>query len=182
MSSVVGVAGRRIDAEGARIARFPLKSVPKVEARLERHFAAWKPHRLVSSAACGADLLALTIAERRGIRSTIVLPFAPAQFKKTSVTDRPDGRWGPMFDSVISSAEASGQLQVLNSEGDSVAAYRAVNDAIWREVMAFAEVSQATPLAVIIWEGAKRGDEDLTAEFADAARRLGVQIEVVNTL
>ena len=37
-------------------------------------------------------------------------------------------------------------------------------------------------LAVLVWEGVSRGDDDMTAAFGDGARSLGVRVDQVLTL
>src|SRR5215475_9263435 len=86
---IVALAGRRIDAEGSESIRFPMKNVELVKERLRTLFISLKPQVLVCSAACGADLVALQVAGELKIRRSIVLPFAQAAFKSSSVVDRP---------------------------------------------------------------------------------------------
>ena len=63
---VIAFAGRRIDAPDAEVARFPASRVDAAEARLEQVIRERGAVALVSSAACGADLVALAVAERLG--------------------------------------------------------------------------------------------------------------------
>ncbi len=72
---IVALAGRRIDAEAAQTASFPLANVARVRQELHDLLVKLKPLALVSSAACGADLLALDEAGALGIRRRVVLPF-----------------------------------------------------------------------------------------------------------
>ena len=61
------MAGRRIDPEPAEARRFPFERVPKVEGELHRLFEDIGVSFLVTSAACGADLLALKVAGEMSI-------------------------------------------------------------------------------------------------------------------
>src|SRR5512132_2440642 len=97
---IIAVAGRRIDAEGASPARFPLKNVALVRQRLEEVFSRETATAVVSSGACGADLVALTAAGARGMRRRMVLPFGRDEFRTSSVIDRP-GDWGPVYDRLL---------------------------------------------------------------------------------
>jgi hypothetical protein len=63
---VIAVAGRRIDAAHAEVPHFSLHNVPIVERRLIELFEREAATALVSSAACGADLVALRVAGVRG--------------------------------------------------------------------------------------------------------------------
>ncbi|HEX8697555.1 MAG TPA: hypothetical protein VF815_01835 [Myxococcaceae bacterium] len=99
---------------------------------------------LVCSASCGADLIALRVASALKLRRRIVLPFAPEQFRETSVTDRPDEQWGGMFDQAISEAKAEGELVVLTGAGDHAQAYAAANEALIQEARTLASTLQRT--------------------------------------
>src|SRR5688500_11638506 len=97
---VIALAGRRIDAEGAEIRRFPLQNVDTVEQRLHVFLERNGSTTLVSSAACGADLLAQAAAGLLGIRRLVILPFERDRFRETSVTDRP-GDWGQAYERLL---------------------------------------------------------------------------------
>jgi hypothetical protein len=88
LGSVIAVAGRRIDAANAQVARFPFENVSAVRSALLRTFGNAGARLIVASAACGSDLLALDAASAMGIDTRIVLPFAPEVFRETSVVDR----------------------------------------------------------------------------------------------
>ena len=67
---------------------------------------------LVCSAASGADLLALGVASEMGIRRRVLLPFARALFRETSVADRP-GDWGERYDRVLNEVRTAARLSHL---------------------------------------------------------------------
>ena len=117
MATTIALAGRRIDAPDAETPRFPLANVPLVRDRLRAFFVERGAGTLVCSAACGADLVALEAAESLGMRRRIVLPFDPARFRQTSVTDRP-GDWGPTYDRLVETARREGDLVVLEGAGE----------------------------------------------------------------
>lgn len=166
--TVFALAGRRIDAEEADAPRFPLARATAVRDRLTSLFAARQALALVCSAACGADLLALEAALALGIRRRVVLPVGPARFRATSVVDRP-GDWGPRFDRILAAAQTAGDLIVLPGSEDA-ASYAAANAAIVREALVIVPPPRHLA-AVTVWEGAARGEDDLTEDF----RRLAVQ-------
>ena len=91
--TVVALAGRRIDSEGAEIARFPLDQEENVKEQRSVLLENLHPSRLVCSAACGADLLALEAAGELGIPTTVVLPFERQRFPR-QFGCRPTGRLG----------------------------------------------------------------------------------------
>jgi hypothetical protein len=183
MSRVVALAGRRIDAVDANPARFPLELVPLVLDRLRTLFIRHSVSALACSAACGADLTALEVAEELGIRRRIILPFEVERFRETSVTDRPGG-WGALYDRIINEARRAGDLVVLQGAGEGLAAYAAANNRIIEEALALA--GGAPPptglvLTAIVWEGNSRGPDDAVQQFAELARKRELAVEVVST-
>ena len=116
--TVVALAGRRIDSEGAEIARFPLEEEEHVKEQLSVLLEKLHPSMLVCSAACGADLLALEAAAELGIPTTVVLPFDRKRFRASSVVDRP-GEWGPRFDRALKKVAGSGRVRVIAAESTS---------------------------------------------------------------
>ena len=177
MPTTIALAGRRIDPPDAEMPRFPLANVPLVRDRLRALFVERDAGTLVCSAACGADLVALQVAEALGMRFRIVLPFDPARFRETSVTDRP-GDWGQHYDRLVEAARRAGDLVVLEGAGEGGAAYEAANERIIEEAM----VVPGARSAAIVWEGRPRGDGDATAGFADEARRSGMGVAKVLTV
>ncbi|HEX2877210.1 MAG TPA: hypothetical protein VHP33_38430, partial [Polyangiaceae bacterium] len=168
---VVALAGRRVDAADAAEQRFPAANVPAVKERLRKALADAKATTLVCAAACGVDLLALDAAGELGVRRRIVLPTTKAEFRASSVVDRP-GSWGELFDRIISEVEAKGDL-TIHGLGSGDAAYRAGNRAILDDAQALGGDLEAW----VVWNGRPRSDGDITLHFADEAwtRRLRVR-------
>jgi hypothetical protein len=75
MTLAAALAGRRIDAADSKKSRFPLANVSLVRDRLRELFIKRGVDTLVCSAACGADLVALEVAEHLRVRCRIVLPL-----------------------------------------------------------------------------------------------------------
>jgi len=178
---IIALAGRRIDAPDAPTPRFPSENVPLVQSRLADLFAREGATALVSSGACGADLLALEVAGARGMQRRVVLAFDRERFRVTSVTDR-GGDWGAHYDRVLAELDPSGDVVTLDGHGEGTEAYIAVNRAILREAESLARQSSTEAIAVLVWEGAPRGDDDLTASFGEDARGSGLRVESVKTL
>jgi hypothetical protein len=181
---VVALAGRRIDAPNAE-PRFPLANVPKVRKELERRLTT-SVRWLVCSAACGADLLALETADRVGIPYHVVLPFAPSEFRKTSVVDRPGMNWGSIFDDIVAKATRSDRLWVDHLDPKAEDSFRTAN---LRILQLARELSDREPSvagrdvrAMLVWEGRSRGPEDITDHFRREAEQHGFQIENVSTV
>ena len=176
---ILALAGRRIDAEGAQPPRFPLGNAEVVRGRLRALLRVEQPAALASSAACGADLLALLEAGTLGIRRRVVLPFERQRFRASSVTDRP-GDWGPSFDLVVDEVATRGDLVILDgADGDE--AYAAANGRVLDEALRLA-ASPRDAAAVLVWEGASRGAGDLTAAFGDGAAARGLRVIHVKTV
>jgi hypothetical protein len=172
LDRVAALAGRRIDAPDAAQPRFPLSRMPEVRQALAELLHGKKVVALVSSAACGADLLALDVAMQAGIRFRVVLPFGRARFRRTSVIDRP-GEWGPLFDRVIAAADAGGQLIELAHDGEENQAYLLATDAILAEAQKLAQGARA--MAIVVWEGSPRGADDATEAFRQRSRSAGME-------
>lgn len=177
---IAALAGRRVDSGSDEKPRFPLSNVASVRARLFEALQQPGIGTLVSSAACGADLLALEVARAIGLRRRVILPFPLQRFCDTSVTDR-SGEWGPMFDEAVADAGRRGDLVVLDldaSQGDQ--AYRATNKRILDEAQVLAGGTEVK--AIVVWDGVRRGEVDMTADFLEEAERRGIPVSVVSTL
>jgi hypothetical protein len=177
---IIALAGRRVDAAGVKQRRFPADNVDIVRERIHTMLQTQSAVALVGSAACGADLLALSEAGKLGLRRTVVLPFDREKFRTTSVTDRP-GDWGALYDKQLNEVEKSGDLLVIhaNSEDD---VYAEVNHAIVNKALSLAQKLQDQVTAVLVWDGKSRGEGDLTEEFGDFARNMSIPVVDVMTL
>ena len=169
---IVALAGRRIDKEGARPPRFPLANLEFVRQRLHDLLQEEAVTALVSSAACGADLLALSEADAIGIRCRVVLPFDRVRFRETSVLDRP-GDWR-FYDSIIDKVTANNDLITLAASSDEQRAYEAANRAILDEAQALGRATREEVRVVLVWDGRSRGPGDLTEAFGVAAKQKGL--------
>jgi len=152
-----------------------------VRERISGVLSGRKATYLVSSAACGADLLALEAARELNIGTRIVLPFAGDIFRETSVADRP-GDWGNSYDRITVDAERAGDLLLLGCSKDDPAAYAAANKAILDEATTIARSSGLPLAAVIVWDGKSRGPDDLTEQFQKGALERQLPVIEVSTL
>ncbi len=174
--SVIVQAGRRVDAPNAARARFPGANISVVKERLRAQFLENRPIALVSSAACGTDLLALQTAEEMNIERFILLPSKPAAFRVSSVTDRP-GDWGDLFDRVIKKAH----VQVLAvPEGQQ--GYLETNLRLLDKAQSFAKRHEMDVRAMVVWNKRSRGPQDVTAHFLGQARLRHLPIIEISTL
>lgn len=184
---IVALAGRRADTPGASPRRFPLRNVHGVRERLVGLLKARRATTLVSSAACGADLVAQDAARSLGIRRIVVLPYAPAIFRERSVIDRP-GDWGRAYDTLIVEVQSGlvelVQLHETQSPDESHRAFAATNTAIIEraEQLAREAGERESILAIVVWDGASRGPDDLTDEFRRQALARAVPVVEVSTV
>lgn len=174
---IIALAGRRVDPPDAEVPRFPLANVDMLAKRIRELLRSEAALGLVSSAACGADLIAQTEAGRIGLRRRVVLPFAAERFLETSVIDRP-GDWAEPFYEVIRCAEVVN----LAKDGDDSEAYAEVNRRILDEAETLARELDAKATAVMVWDGSPRGKDDLTAAFRDEAQKRGLRVLEVKTM
>ncbi|HKR82934.1 MAG TPA: hypothetical protein VJS37_02095 [Terriglobales bacterium] len=173
---IIALAGRRVDAQDAKSARFPStpENLETVRKRILEMMQTMRVSAIISSAACGADLLALSVAGGLGVRRIIVLPFQREQFRETSVTDRP-GEWGPLFDRILDEVQRAGDLHILNQQAGEEA-YRETNHVIVDKAISLGQRLGVRVTAVLVWDGKSRGEEDLTEEFGQYARRENIAV------
>jgi hypothetical protein len=177
---IIALAGRRVDAIDAKQPRFPLANVPLVRERVHAMLQREGATAVVCAAACGADLVALSEAGSLKLRRRVVLPFERGRFRKTSVIDRP-GDWGAIYDQVLDEVEEANDLIVQQNTGEKED-YMAANLDILDEAGSLAKQSHEAVKAVLIWNAESRGDEDITEEFGNEARRRGWPVVEVSTL
>lgn len=190
---IIALAGRRIDESKTETARFPMANVPIVKERLKILFQQKGATGLVCSAACGADLLALQAAGDLGVRRKIILPSEPEAFRQSSVIDRP-GSWGGIFDKIYRQLKHSGDVSVMKTEAKDDELYLEANDKILDQAVSLAAEHNKNSrssavfvkpdndvLVVIVWEGNTRGENDITADFANKGRQRGFEVVEVMT-
>lgn len=166
--TVAVLGGRRIDAPDASEPRLPQAAEGPVRDAIRGLLAREDVDLLVTSAACGADLLGLQAAEELGVRVRIVLPFDVERFRQQSVTDR-GGRWGSIYDDLVGRAAARGDL-IVREHPEGVDAFAANN----REVLREADAAGAgRGIAILVWDGEASGPEDATADLARRAEGAG---------
>ena len=181
--TVIALAGRRIDAEEAAAKRFPLEAVESVAAALNSLFVTEHAVALVSSAACGSDLIALEVAGRKGLRRRIVLPSTPKEFLGSSVIDRPGGR-GSAFERIIDEVRGNGDLVIVIPPPDRSDPYHFASEAIIAEACRIATEHgpRARKVAVVVWEGQPRAGSDVTEYFRRTALARGFELREILTV
>ncbi|HEU5378925.1 MAG TPA: hypothetical protein VFV38_26165 [Ktedonobacteraceae bacterium] len=147
-----------------------------------------KATALVSSAACGADLLALDVAGELGIRRRVILPFGTERFRALSVIDRP-GEWGTLFDRIISEVCQKKDLIFLHERKTDKTKFIYTNTCIFDEALSLARstaqrnstIISDRIIAVIVWEGKSHGEDDMTVDFAQEAIARSIPITEIAT-
>jgi hypothetical protein len=177
---IIALAGRRVDAADAKQHRFPARNVDIVRERIRAMLQTQCAVALVGSAACGADLLALSEAGKLGLHRKVVLPFDRERFRTTSVTDR-QGDWGLLYDKLLNEVERSGDLLVIHANSED-SAYAEANHAILDQALSLGQELHELVTAVMVWDGKSRGEGDLTTEFGVYARNRGIPVVEVKTL
>ena len=97
------------------------------------------------------------------------------------MTDRA-GDWGPVFDGVIADVRSKNELVTLSGGQADDTAYAAANVRILDEAVWLGAAQHAEVLAMLVWEGASRGDDDLTAAFGREAGRRGLRVIEISTI
>ena len=187
--SVLAITGRRIDADDADQARFPPEHAPDVQQAITSVLRDMRIDAVVSSAACGADLLALNAASELNIPFWIVLPFDRARFREVSVVDRGDN-WGPIFDQHMDDAERRNTVRLIDPVDDELEAFRLALGAILDLATTLAQSDEGEAptkrtgqvTALVVWDEASRGAYDFTAAFIDEARQRGILTRQLTTL
>ena len=173
---VVVAAGRRVDAADAPTARFPPSNVDEVRQRIRQFFARERPSALVSSGACGADLLAIEVATERHMKRYVLLGAEPAEFRKSSVADRP-GNWGELFDLAMKTATVEILKVPEGQEG-----FLETNLKLLDRAQAVAKQSGTMVVALVIWNEQSRGADDVTDHFLQQAKLRKIPVTQISTL
>jgi uncharacterized protein len=178
--TIIALAGRRVDPPDWQERRFPEANLEVVAERIRLLLTSCNCTTLVSSAACGADLLALEIAGDLGIRRYVVLPFSRDTFRAKSVVDRP-GDWGDRYDRVLEEVSRQGGLLILGLSDSEATAYAETNRMIIERALEIGVENAATTTAVVVWDQNPRSSNDSSEQFMREALRRGVSVVEVST-
>ena len=197
---IVALAGRRIDKPDAKTPAFPLENIGKVRAELFSFLDKNSVTHLVSSGACGADLLGLEVAIKLKISCHLILPFEKEIFVAKSVSDCLENEmWEAMFKKSYTFLEENQDVTILSISPEDEDKYQKTNKAILNKVESLSNSLKKTEeylssnsvpkkIALILWEGKPKTkfkeDEtvDYTENILDSAKAIGFEIEVINTL
>jgi len=168
-----------MDAPGSAPPRFPPAHADAVRARILDAFRRLDTRILVCSAACGADQMALEAAGALGVTRRVILPFAQARFRQTSVVDR-GAEWGEPFDRTMAELGAANAVMTLEGSGDETAAYADANLAILDDAQKLARASGGGVIAMLVAE-AEAAYEGMKDSFAQEAKKRGLPIVWIPT-
>lgn len=178
---IVAFAGRRIDADNAEKPVFPLALGSSVKTKIIQALRDTHAKHVISSGACGTDLLAMQAAETLQVLKTMVLPFKAETFKMTSVIDRP-GDWGFVFDNLVTELRQSGHLIELDLDKDDPDVYTKTNLHLLDEAEKLATKDRhRAVMAMIVWEGKPRGTGDTTHHFMLEAQKRNFRIREIRS-
>lgn len=185
---IIASAGRRIDPPNAKKRRFPAEREAEVAAKVREVLESLKPDLTISSAACGADILLLEVAQNLGIESRVILPFDKREFRRRSVADC-GSDWGSRFDSLIADGSPIDKSLVVlspnlpSSDAEADIAYTSVTDAIIQAASESAGCDNpCIAMGLLVWDGIVKDERDQTALFRNHAAKRGWKIVEVKTL
>ena len=153
-------------------ARFP--ATPEAEAEARRMIKEAVQKELnepggvtlgIAGGACGGDILFHETCRELGIRTTVVLPFAPNEFLRTSVEGADGGNWPQRFTRIWETTPP-GERYMLNLP-ISDAAYTECND----RMLDLARTHGAVQL-IAVWDGGAGDGPGGTAHFLACAKQV----------
>ena len=166
-------AGNRVDEPYRKPARFPADREQFVRRRFDSLLRVLAPEGVVTSAAAGADLVLVESALERSVPIHLVLPFEPAQFRETSVSDR-GSRWERSFDEARGAATDTSQNSLVSLDLPvNEAAFRATNHALIERADSLAPDSV---LAVAVRHLSTEDPPSVTDDFVRQAEASGLFI------
>lgn len=160
--------GHMVDKPDRSSPRFPQDLVGAAQAELERRIARYTQGRAASdvqgfaSLARGGDILFHEICRAFGFLTTVVLPFVPKLFVKTSVEGAEGGDWPMRFRKLWDETPLERRHDLGLPKSDE--AYAACNARILELAQEAGE-----PQLIAIWDG---GGGDGTGGTADFVRRV----------
>lgn len=180
MAAIVAFAGRRIDPPNAETIRFPARNIERVRNDICRELKNQHAQGLVSSAAAGADLLAVKAAINLGITSRIVLSPSVHEFERMSVEDR-GSYWTQEFENAIA-AIVPDNITCIPAEPDMTDTFRSINERILTDAVALSVSRSDKLVCFAVWDGIKRGEDDFSADFVERAVKRGLPVTHISTV
>jgi hypothetical protein len=184
-SSIVIVAGHRIDESGRPKPRFPVSAEPDVKRRLKEELARLNQEpggvRVLASAAPGTDIICHELCRELDVKSTICLPMPADKYSKVTFDDL-DG-WRSRFLALTGAgadclrlSDAPGLPKWLQATGTNE--WERGN----RWVLQLARSARAPKVSLIaVWDEKTAGDDKGgTAHMVQIARAAGnVDVDII---
>jgi hypothetical protein len=161
--------GHMVDLPGRQVPRFPFQIVDAVKAeiakRISYHVRTYDKNDVkgFASLARGSDILFHETCRQFGIATTVVLPFAPDEFLKTSVTGA-EGNWPQRFTRIWETTPPV-ERHILNLP-ISDTAYADCNDRMLTLSRAHGPVQ-----FIAVWDGTGGDGPGGTAHFLAGAKQ-----------
>jgi len=175
---VMAFTGHMVDSVGRSVPRFAPALEPAARDAIRERLASIRPLAAYGSAACGADILCLEAALELGSEIHIVLPFPPAEFRRTSVDIAP-GDWGTRFDRLLESAHSLTIASDFRATG-SVATYEYANLMMTGLARLRAQLLDTRLTALAVWDPQGGGAGGGAASVVSAWQRRGIPVSHVD--
>jgi tetratricopeptide repeat protein len=149
--AVAAFAGHMVDAPDRFAPRFPSSAADSVRERIKT----WLKEKAIrfsfSSAACGSDLIFLSEAQKAGVETHVVLPFAASSFLETSVRGGGE-QWVSAFEQALKEAAS---VTILNDEvaDEKSSVYDFTNRMVAAKARRLASTLYLEPKALAVWDG-----------------------------
>jgi len=175
-AAVAVFAGHVIDAPDRNPARFPSEAEAGVRSRIVDWLKRENIRISFCSAACGADLIFLSVAAECGVETHLVLPFRAEDFIETSV--RIGGKkWVARFREAVEQAKS---VTIVNEEvaDEKSSAYEFANRMVAAKAKLRAMQLDLPVMSLAVWDSEPRalrgGTADAVASWAEAKIRCHV--------
>jgi len=180
MAIIVALAGRRIDPPNPETERFPARNIERVRRDIYQELKKRRARWLVSSAAAGADLLAIKAATDLGIASRIILSPSVREFARMSV-EHQGPYWTQEFENAVS-AIAPDNIFCIPAQPAIADTFRSINERILSDAIALSVSGPDELVCFAVWDGDTRGKDDFTADFVQRAATRGLPVTHINTV
>ena len=171
-------SGHMLDKAERNTSRFQLADIERVQSEIRLFFDSTLIGVAFSSAACGSDILFLEEAISRGIETVIVLPFSPANFKKTSVSFAGQD-WEERFDHVLDAAS-----NVINLNDDPTAsgsiAFTYANRYLDGVALLRAQALETETCCLVVWDRSEPRIVGGTSEIASHWKKRNENLSVID--
>ncbi len=175
---VLVFTGNMIDRPGRPAPRFPASVEAAVRAAVLECLSGLRPGAVYGSAACGADIICLEAARELGCETHVVLPFPPAEFRRTSV-DFAQGDWGLRFERALTEADSVTIASDHRASG-SAAAFEYANLILTGIGALRADVLDTELRGLAIWDPRVRGLAGGAASLVALWERRGLPVDKVH--